>query len=463
MSQLLSAYAAGTVNPAFNLMPRASYIATINASSSATQQVSYFYDSEFRRLLSGATNAINTPQGMGNYDTYSSSTQMMPWAGYTHTNASTNTGFAPNYTTASGELGNDHYYAMERGQHESWLNRTGITGNTMTRMSQAVVNSDHSDKGRVLQLDNGYLTNSPFGRPLSRLYTYSTGVYVSASRTEKQIIAQGTATQAMVNAMRGSASYNNVRKELVVMVYNSTTAGQYDIYLWKNFDLDNSTVDVTSLPNTPTKVWSIQTNALATASGSNFTIETQQNITPVLVDDGSIFYVAMYPSAANRLFKITRSGDDSTVSVALSASGTLTTSYGIEQGTGYGSKHISSRDGRLVGVWCPYYYYGAGMAAHWIDKRTGTYYSTLVQDSTYGVNVTKYRDEALIYATMTPVYQASGNGQFSMNTIGVRNGAVTAAGLNILTEYPASQNSSYPYAFSISHVAEYNTQSYLAL
>jgi hypothetical protein len=209
--------------------------------------------------------------------------------------------------------------------------------------------------------------------------------------------------------MFGSASYNAVRKELVVMAYNTTTTARFDVAIWKNVNWDATDVNV-ELLGTPDVLWNV-----VTPSWSVNNTESQRNIKPVLVDNGDIYYSVMHTSNNFQLYKIVRAAGDASGSVTSVGNSGLTTSYGKDQGDAYGQKAMSTRSGNMVITYVPYYYYACGLRSFVIDKRNSNWaVGRESTSSSAGMNPLKYRDDSFAFIQGGNYYSGNYSGIATM-------------------------------------------------
>jgi hypothetical protein len=171
-------------------------------------------------------------------------------------------------------------------------------------------------------------------RPFSGYYPEN--ILPQSMRKYKSIVSffpSGTA----ITTMYGSASYNAVRKELVVMAHNTNASGQFDIALWTGVDWNANDCDVTALgaPNNLYNFTSPNWNA------NNE--ESRYNVKPILVDNGDLYYSVWFYNDNFSLYKVTRDTASATTpwtaQARMDANGT-TTSYGRDQGTQFGQRII---------------------------------------------------------------------------------------------------------------------------
>jgi hypothetical protein len=300
----------------------------------------------------------------------------------------------PQGTVTIGEFGHDYVLPSER----------GYTGSTIDRFNtyygyyanRAFVNSDHLDRGRVLTFSSGVLMSSPLWLATTRTISvgYRADVY-SKTFTSAGLNMAGS----QITNMFGTGSYNAVRKELVITASNSTVAGQFDVYIWKNIDL-NANPDVSLIPDRPTV---ILTWNLASTTGSRWgTTSNQEIITNpkiVLCDDGTIVHASAASQGTttpgHQWFRLTRNSDDTALTAVVQTTNNTTNTYGAETGAQYGQRAIQSKNGRLVALYAATYYYQGGISTVVVDKRTSQFNSFL-DTGANGVQFVKYREDSLI-------------------------------------------------------------------
>lgn len=313
--------------------------------------------------------------------------------------------FQSNSNTAGNQSSSSGFYlsGMWNGQYGCMItkptSRGIITGhantwpttdiNVFCNEAYTYVNSDHFRRDLTVQLRNGILTTSSIQRPWSGRW----GQTVLPETMRKYFdISSYFPSGTQITNMWGSASYNAVRKELVVMANNSNASGRFDIAIWKNVDWNANNCDVTQL-GAPTNTFNfVSPNWNQNNDESRFCVK------PILVDNGDIYYSVFFQSDNFSLFKITRdAGDVSGTSTRLEARG-VTTSYGRDQGQAYSQRIISTRIGNMVAVACPYYYYASGMRSFVIDKRNSSYVIGYENsDGSFGSNMLKYKDDSFAF------------------------------------------------------------------
>jgi hypothetical protein len=468
----LSQVTSGTQNTigAFNTMsgqamPRASY-AMMSFNTSSTFCGAVFYDGEFRRI-GAAANLIgqNYAAGFTN-DLENQNTTYVQNAGQmynasmgpnTQTAMSTSSYSLPLCGTASmGEYGQAAAWASERGIiMSSSLRFLTQTATAPVRANRAFVNSDHANKKLTMQFSSGWLTVSPEQTPVP----YAVTATDPFPRPKKNLASIFTTYDggSQITSMYGSASYNAVRKELMVACFTSTTSGRVNIGIWKNFDFDAVVGNVATLGNPDV----LLNTTLASWVNTN---EGRFNSKWVLVDDGSIFVSSFNENSNNYyLWKITRATGDASLSNTLVGSQSMTTSYGVDQGEAYGQRQMQTRDGSMVCAWAVYYYYQCGMRGWVIDKRNSSWISSPTSNNTTsGSYPVKYRNNQFAFIENGNFYASNYTAAY---IFGYASPSLTAGGspdVFTTTVYfpsaPGPNTTNYP---GLTHVSEFDFQSNL--
>jgi len=203
------------------------------------------------------------------------------------------------------------------------------------------------------------------------------------------------------NGMYGSLCYNKKLNKLVVMEHN-TSDRKIRPHVWDNvpnlraYALNSSDVynGLTEQSNAyssnqgGTLYNFFQNTANRTLYDSNSTGmnnyssagESYWRSIPVLCDNGKIITFTMTPSNGCVVQRWNANGTFENVLW----NGSWTTSYGYEQGNRFGSRWQVSTSGKYVWMYCPSYYYGAGV--YWIAVRVsdGKFIKFQSNDSNHG-------------------------------------------------------------------------------
>tara|TARA_B100002052_G_scaffold51921_1_gene45140 strand:+ start:99 stop:1592 length:1494 start_codon:yes stop_codon:yes gene_type:complete len=181
--------------------------------------------------------------------------------------------------------------------------------------------------------------------------------------------------------MYGTCSYNRKRNKLVFM--ETDDGFNFQPFVWSNVPnlrsyaaSDNWYQGVTesssaiSNSNRPLDQYFANTsnrsstNYYGQASGkpTNQTTEDRRRGQLVLCDNDRLVMFQMIPSYGSwvtRWNSPTVDGNGNNTGALRDMS--WTTSYGIDQGTYYGSRFTQTSDGRYIAMYCPAYYYGSGL------------------------------------------------------------------------------------------------------
>jgi hypothetical protein len=344
------------------------------------------YDAEFRALQNSPSDAGSPTAGV---------TYGYNQTGNTFTGPTSSSGNFMGGANTYGEYGGDNHTLSERGILTNCLERG--YGNVLVTANRSFINADIADRNRTLMMWNGSLWSSPLWALQNRSF------FAAPTRPDvyaKTFTAAGlVATGSQIASANGSASYNQVRKELVVTAYNTTVAGQFDVYIWKNIDL-NANPDVSLIPDRPTVTLTWNMTAV---TGNGWGTTSNQELTSyprvVLCDDGTIYHVAMTSYSTStalngtRVYRLARNADDSALNVTLPYTQGCSNAYGVDQGQPYGLRAMQTKDGRTVALYNQYYYYGSGLNSFFIDKRTAGVTTYQWASSNPGASIVKYRDD----------------------------------------------------------------------
>ena len=400
--------------------PRACY-AMISYNTSTTGSGVALYDRYFQPVVgtpqpsnatlvasSGAQHHINTEPGI-NISTPGWLIGNNGNATTTQSQLSTNSS-GQNYLSSmitAGELGNAHVDIYSNGTIAPVMNRDSGWNNKFYS-NICFVNSDHKDQSICYVFTGGYI------RAISRIDGSYNWDYPGTS--PHYLSMSGSFTN-----MWGSASYNAVRKELVVFSYY-TSNGAWYVRIYKGVDFDKYPSPAQAL--TAGDVTVVDKTISSTPSWPANDNEVYYSPKVVLVDSGTIYLTIFYQSAGLYIFQYTRDGSDNLTGSYLTSQ-SCTTSYSADSGFYYRQKAMQSRDGGAVLTFCQYYYYGCGLRAWLIDKRKSTYVtpSALVDSqSGQGTVPLPYGDSGFASFRNSNVYAGSPTGAY-VTGIMDRNGA----------------------------------------
>jgi hypothetical protein len=333
-----------------------------------------------------------------------------------------------NAVNASGEFGNARVSVYSDGTYEQAGHMSGSSDNKHYLNAYAI-DSDHLNKR------NAYILTGGLIRCIDRLNANYN--YAKPGTTDYTVTSLNT-------TMQGSASYNRVRKEMVILSYASS-GGNFNVITFTNLDFD--------LYESPAAAFAAATRVNSTVafstSWSENGNEPSYNLKPVLCDSGLIYVSVMFASTAQRLYSFTRSGTSS-VTGTLVDSNTITTAYGFGEGFQYGQRSIDSRDATTVAIFCPYYYYGSGCATFFINRITANYTKYLNTNTSDGVQVLPYRDNGWVLFFAGNGYAGNFSGNYIVATYLPSTSATAGSGFTqvgttkYLPGHPYPNTTNYP-------------------
>jgi len=279
--------------------------------------------------------------------------------GGAHTNPSNSNSSFSNYTGRCGEFGHDHWNLDTKGALLLPRRSPSYGVETKTELNDAFVNGDLADRSLTLLLWNGAL-------------------YL-ARRTEAEAIIVSGGTRGFISKFTvsslpggfyGTASYNRIRNELVILGGSSATSssGMW-LRLYRNLPALDATSDLNAILSaiTPIEVaitWSGWTPAA--------NAEAVGGATPVLTDNGDVYIGFFNAGAALYVVQVPRTGDTTFGALVNAVSFVVTTSYGRHNARGSGMQVMQTRDGSTVAFYSQYYYYGAGLGVITVNKRSNS-------------------------------------------------------------------------------------------
>lgn len=423
---------------------RAAY-ACITCNTSTAWWGYALYDENFKPLTAlgtpatAATNAYGAPLVV-QYTTGTFANQNMflqnASASQTAPSSSGTSNFV-NSTNASGEFGNSMVDIFSDGTHGQ-SSRTNGSWDNKHWLNRAAINSDHSNRRVVYILKDGVI------KAVDRLFgSYTYGMVQNA--------ADFTVT-GLNTSMIGSASYNASRKELTILSYK-TSGGSFDVITFQNVDFDTYNSPAVALARPEV----VRVNS--TVQIPNWNVDSSESyyaIRPVVADDGRVWVVTFFENSNTSLSRFTRNGTTG-VTATFVVSQSNTTSYGYDSGQQYyGIRQITSRDGSSTIVFNTYYYYGSGVTAFIIDRRSSTYTSYQYGDSSQGHQVLPYKDSGWLFVYAGNFYASNYSGAYiaatyERNTV---SGGHTQIGSTQYFPYaPGPNTTNYP---GWTQVSDYN-------
>jgi hypothetical protein len=181
--------------------PRASYALCSKQTGSGNYSYT-FYDGEWNMLSnSTAQPYYGHATSYLSYDgSYENPEQFIYNVSATQNNSSSNgTSTYVNATNSIGEYGNSLFNASERGKANGYFTRWRTTSiSNIGRLRHAWVNSDHSNKYKVIMFDSGYLESATRWNPFT---TGTFGVYPGSERKTDTVFANNGTLGATTSDM----------------------------------------------------------------------------------------------------------------------------------------------------------------------------------------------------------------------------------------------------------------------
>lgn len=395
-----------------------------------------FYDKYFQQVV--ADKSIGTATGLaanGNYqnsptgDVQHNSGLFYGTAGSSSQTGSSTASNRLNSTNSSGEFGNTQIDCYSNSTAVPFTARSISGTSEKHNLNRLFINSDHPNKAIV------YLLNGAKISAVSRINGNSSYDYANTTPFTPAGISTG---------MSGSASYNYINKEFVILSYISPGVYTLRTYFGIDFDKYPSPAAAFTAPGVTTvdrsvtfPTWSVSNN------------EAYYNIKPTLCDDGSVFATVMFTSSSFSAYKITRTNDRLISSTLLILTKSITTTYGLDLDGTYGQRQIQSRDGGAVMSFCAYYYYGSGLRTYIIDKRKSTIVASTQFDSSdtsAGCLPVPYGEEGFSVYYAGNVYASTPTGGYLTGRF-TRDGSgnLVVSGTSIYLPYfPLQNTTNYP-------------------
>jgi len=424
----------------------AKYVMGSNNSSNSAYEL-MFYDQDFNVMLPSYQNynsmeykTISPGVRLG--DSSHAYHQSLNWQSWSRTQdyPSSNSGWYFNSTIQSGlTFGPGWADVFADG---SWGNNS-TSYNYKKLLSNYFINSDHTDSSKIYVYYNAKVCC--YNRSMANVY--------SPTATNCRSWTPPTAGGQSAQNLYGMSSYNNTRKEFIGIFY-SFNNHNWRVWHYKGIDFDTYPSPHDAFNNATTATW-FDLALNSNPSGSNN--ETLENIHPVLCDDGTCHLVIMDPSYNLKRYTftvptdgtdLTSSGGGTAVSATLQVNLGLSTSYGINQGSTYGSQQMESGDRKSVAVFCPYYYYHSGMKAFCLSKESTskTVANISRQDSSEGCQIFPYRDDGFAVWRSSNVYASNPQGSYVQHFVNRDSGGMVVdnTARKYLPMFPSPNTTNYP-------------------
>ncbi len=436
----LSSIFNGGADPGMSGTGARAHYGQISRNTSSTWEGCAWYDPQFQAVFNTgrpstfSTSKIGQPITYTSDDTHQYRTQIFGLISASQSSQSSSSSRYVQGTNQCGEFGNAGIDIYSDGTYSHPYSRYA-DGNVKDLLNDSAINSDHTNRRIVYLLISGVV------RAVDRLYgTYNYPLENTADYS----------VSSLNSNMRGSASYNRSRQELTILSYSSSN-GSYNVYTFANVDFDRYPSPSVALARPEV----VRTNSTVSLS-SNWSVnssESYYSLKPVVTDSGKVYVSVFFESSSLTLYEFTRSGTSAITGTYVTALGT-TTSYGRDQGTAYGQRTITSRDGTSVATFCPYYYYGSGIKCFMIDKTNNTYSTYAYNDTSYGHQIVPWLDNGWIFIYCGNGYAGNYGGNYIQDSfVKSRTGGFSSQGQkSYFPYYPGPNTTNYP---GFSQVVDY--------
>lgn len=315
--------------------------------------------------------------------------------------------------------------------------------NYKLQLNNYFINSDHTDSSKMYFYYNQKVC----------CYSRSNASLYSNTSADCRSWTPPTAGGQSPENMYGCSSYNKTRKEFIG-IFRHVGSFNWTVWHYKGVDFDAYPSPYDAFNNATTATYFPLNLNSNPSQNSN---ETFKNIHPILCDDGTAHLVIFDHSNTLKRYTftpptngtdLTSSGGGSSVQATLQVNTSVTTSYGIEQGTNFGSRQLESGDRKSVAVYAPYYYYQTGLRAFFLPKSSATHSVALVTNnsSSYAQMVMPYRDDGFVVWEANNVYASNPQGSYIYSSVYRDSGGMTAVSnfYKYMPMYPMPNTTNYP-------------------
>lgn len=283
-------------------------------------------------------------------------------------------------------------YCQAEGHWRLWYPSNGISYAPVIKQYQNFINSNWAYYGTIIGTVGKRQRVSIYAQN-DTLEVHRRGSY----RIDSLGIGSTTYLETSgrpANTSYGTISYNERTGKLAYLQGNSSNSYRLHVWTNPNINLNNEDYLVGDLhlflsqAKAGTNGASYFYNDFSwTSSGSTSYSESQYHNRLIMGDNGRIGIVRMTPSNETRHVWIqpNPAGTSLTTSPQNVSNLSLTTSYGIEQGSQYGMRTNITWDNKFIAAYSVYYYYGAGINCHFVSTEDPSVGYTYQQgDSSWG-------------------------------------------------------------------------------
>jgi hypothetical protein len=394
---------------------------------------------------------------------------------YTESNISSNQ-YTSNYGVQGTSMGgaDGHWWLNAPSEPGNWASysdwaKHANNGNRFPRYGTII-----GEEG-IRQPYSPYLSGSTLQWSHRGSYTYIETLNVASSTYSTWNGGQQSAT--------GLVSYNDRTKTLLV-VETTNSSNSYRLHIWRNANRSLNTDFVTGdlhtflseakAAGTPSSVddnlYYFYNDFTWSTSNSSSYSESQYRGKLFMGDNGKIGFSRMTPSTDLRYAVISPDIIQTAAGVAEKGLVGTTTTYGYEQGDPYGIRHEIAWDNKWAVAWSPYYYYGSGMVAFFIDtENPDNYYYAQNGDTSWGNQIVPFQESKFLWNNTANNSNSAGPYAYIIDPAGIaetgyRSSSIVSNGANIGfssqgaiyynidTEYTSTN---YPVLFSPSRWGSY--------
>ena len=282
----------------------------------------------------------------------------------------------------------------------------------------------------------------------------------------------------------GLISYND-RTNTLVIIEAVNTSNSYRLHVWRNVNrsLGDSGMATGELhrfmseakaAGTPANIdenlyYFYNDFSWSTGGSANYN-ESRYRGKLFMGDNGKIGYARMVPDYGLDYAVLTPDVATTTAAVADKGRLSATTTYGYDNGSQLGIRHEITWDNEWAVAFSPYYYYGCGMNAFFINtKNPDSYYTAQSADTSWGHQIVPFQESKFLWRNSGNNSDNSGQYLYPVDPSGIaetgyrHSGAIsnganisfTGAGAMIYTVDHEYTSTIYPVLFSPTRWSSY--------
>lgn len=300
-----------------------------------------------------------------------------------------------------------HFYAYDNGNWGNACQNNGYT-NKIHRHSGVIIGEATWNQtfgfcaynGKIMKVPLGTFDNTITNPTANNDYFWAnsgvrTGAQWSVTSGVGLALGDANLTSAGSTIYNDASAYrnngmigHNRNNGKMVYLEGTTSTGQFKLHvinLQNKIGAATTNTQILTWINAAvaagTSMYNVYTITLPSWSTSYTTSQTNQQLKPILCDDGTMWIVGWDHSNGSsgtlRLYKCTDTAAYATWT-QVSTMG-QTTTYDCGSADYYGIRHMNSDDNSRVAVYVPYYYYHGGIHAFIVDTKTAVLSGTDVK------------------------------------------------------------------------------------